>query len=84
MANHKSALKRIRQTQSRRLRNRYYAKTARNAVRRLRAMTDKAQAQETYVKIEAMLDRLAAKKTISKHKASNLKSKLALHLNKLG
>ena len=49
MANHKSALKRIRQTQSRRLRNRYYAKTARNAVRRLRAMTDKAQAQETYV-----------------------------------
>ena len=47
-------------------------------------MTDKAQAQETYVKIEAMLDRLAAKKTISKNKASNLKSKLALHINKLG
>ena len=83
MANHKSALKRIRQTQSRRLRNRYYAKTARNAVRRLRAMTDKAQAQETYVKIEAMLDRLASKKIISKNKASNLKSKLALHINKL-
>ncbi len=83
MANHKSALKRIRQTQSRRLRNRYYAKTARNAVRRLRAMTDKAQAQETYVKIEAMLDRLASKKNISKNKASNLKSKLALHINKL-
>ena len=83
MANHKSALKRIRQTQSRRLRNRYYAKTARNAVRRLRAMTDKAQAQETYVKIEAMLDSLASKKTISKNKASNLKSKLALHINKL-
>ncbi|MDY3857467.1 MAG: 30S ribosomal protein S20 [Muribaculaceae bacterium] len=84
MANHKSALKRIRQTESRRLRNRYYAKTARSAVRRLRAMTDKAQAQETYVKVEAMLDRLASKKSISKNKASNLKSKLALYINKLG
>ena len=83
MANHKSALKRIRQTQSRRLRNRYYAKTARNAVRRLRAMTDKAEAQETYVKIVSMLDRLASNNTISKNKASNLKSKLALHINKL-
>ncbi len=84
MANHKSALKRIRQTESRRLRNRYYAKTARNAVRRLRAMTDKAAAQEAYPKIVSMLDRMAAKKTISKNKASNLKSKLALHINKLG
>ena len=84
MANHKSALKRIRQTESRRLRNRYYAKTARNAVRRLRAMTDKAAAQEAYPKIVAMLDRMAAKKTISKNKASNLKSKLALLINKLG
>ncbi|MDE6360380.1 MAG: 30S ribosomal protein S20 [Muribaculaceae bacterium] len=84
MANHKSALKRIRQTESRRLRNRYYAKTARNAVRRLRAMTDKAAAQEAYPKIVAMLDRMASKKTISKNKASNLKSKLALHINKLG
>ena len=84
MANHKSAIKRIRQTESRRLRNRYYAKTARNAVRNLRALTDKAQAEETYVKIAAMLDRLASKNTISKNKASNLKSKLALHNNKLG
>ena len=83
MANHKSALKRIRQTASRRLRNRYYAKTARNAVRRLRAMTDKAEAQATLVKVTSMLDRLAAKKTISKNKASNLKSKLARHINKL-
>ena len=61
MANHKSSLKRIRQTQSRRLRNRYYAKNARNAVRKLRAMTDKAEAQAVYVKVTAMLDRLASK-----------------------
>ena len=83
MANHKSSLKRIRQTASRRLRNRYYAKTARNAVRNFRKLTDKNEAAAALVKVTAMLDRLAAKKTISKNKASNLKSKLALHTNKL-
>lgn len=71
MANHKSSIKRIRQTQSRRLRNRYYAKAARASVRKLRAMTDKAEAQAAYVKVTAMLDRLASKNTISKNKACN-------------
>lgn len=47
-------------------------------------MTDKAAASEALVKVTAMLDRLASKKTISKNKASNLKSKLALYVNKLG
>ena len=83
MANHKSSLKRIRQTEARRLRNRYYAKTARNAVRNLRKMTDKAAAEAQYVKVTSMLDRLASKKVISKNKASNLKSKLAHHIAKL-
>jgi small subunit ribosomal protein S20 len=81
MANHKSSLKRIRQTEARRLRNRYYAKTARNAVRRVRKLTDKAEAQAEFVKLTAMLDKLAAKKTISKNKASNLKSKIQRHIN---
>ena len=83
MANHKSSTKRNRQTESRRLRNRYYAKTARNAVRRLRALTDKAEAAEAYNKVSSLLDRLARKGTISKNKAANLKSALALHVNKL-
>ncbi|MCM1337004.1 MAG: 30S ribosomal protein S20 [Candidatus Amulumruptor caecigallinarius] len=83
MANHKSSIKRIRQTATRNARNRYYAKTARNAVRALRKMTDKAEAEARYVKVEAMLDKLAAKHTISKNKASNLKSKLAKLINKL-
>lgn len=83
MANHKSSIKRIRQTESRRLRNRYYAKTARNAVRRLRAMTDKAEATEAYNKVSSLLDRLARKGTISKNKAGNLKSSLARHINKI-
>ena len=83
MAHHKSAKKRIRQSEKRRLRNRYYTKSARTIVRRLRKMTDKAAAEKMLPEVTSMLDRLAAKKLISKNKASNLKSKLALHINKL-
>ena len=83
MANHKSSVKRIRQTLSRRLHNKYYAKTARNAVRKLRKTTDKATASELYKKVSSMLDTLAKKCVIHKNKAGNLKSKLALHVNKL-
>ena len=84
MANHKSSIKRIRQTETRRLRNRYYAKTARNAVRRLRALNDKAEVVEAYNKVSSMLDRLARKSVISKNKAANLKSSLTKYINKLG
>lgn len=83
MANHKSSIKRIRQTETRRLRNRYYAKTMRNAVRALRATTNKEDAQALYPKVSAMLDKLANKNTIHKNKANNLKSKLAKHVNAL-
>ena len=83
MANHKSSLKRIRQTEVLRLHNRYYAKTARNAVRKLRKLTDKAEAEKELIRVSSMLDRLAGKKIISKNKASNLKSKLARFVNKL-
>jgi small subunit ribosomal protein S20 len=83
MANHKSSVKRIRQTLARKLRNRYYAKTARNAVRKLRVTTEKTEASELYKKVSSMLDKLAKKNVIHKNKAGNLKSKLALHINKL-
>ena len=83
MANHKWSEKRIRQAAARRLRNRYYAKTARNAVRKLRKATDKAAAAEDYKKVAAMLDKLARKGVISKNKAANLKSKLAKGVNKI-
>jgi small subunit ribosomal protein S20 len=83
MANNKSAKKRIRQTAARNLHNRYYAKTARNAVRKLRATTTKDEAVELYKKVSSMLDKLANKNIIHSNKASNLKSKLALHVNAL-
>ena len=83
MANHKSSLKRIRQTETRRLRNKYYAKTMRNAVRKLRATTDKAEAQALYPSVQKMLDKLAKTNNIHKNKAANLKSKLCAHIAKL-
>ena len=79
MANHKSSEKRIRQTATKREHNRYYAKTTRNAVKKLRMVTDRAVA----VELLPMLDKLAKKNIIHDNKAANLKSKLALHVNKL-
>ncbi len=84
MANHKSSFKRIRQAEKRRLENRYWAKTARTAVRKVRKMTDKAEAEVAYNKVSALLQRLGRKNVISKNKASNLCSKLQKHVNKLG
>ena len=84
MANHKSSLKRIRQTKTRNEHNRYYAKTMRNAVRKLRATTDKEEAIKMYPVVQKMLDKLAKNNIIHKNKAANLKSSLCLHIPKLG
>jgi len=83
MANHKSALKRIRSSAAKRLRNRYQAKTTRTYIRRLRATEDKAQAEDLLKTVTSMLDRLAKKNIIHKKKADNNKSKLAKHVAKL-
>ena len=83
MANHKSSIKRIRQEEKRRLHNRYYAKTMRNEVKKLRATTDKAEAVALFPNVQKMLDKLAKRNIIHKNKAANLKSKLAAHISKL-
>jgi small subunit ribosomal protein S20 len=84
MANHKSSVKRIRQDKKRTLHNKYYAKTMRNAVRKLRAMTNKEEAVALYPKVQKMLDKLAKVHIIHKNKAANLKSSLCKYINKLG
>ena len=83
MANHKSAIKRAKQSEVKRLHNKYYSKTTRNAVRILRETTDKGAASELYPKVVTMLDKLAKQNVIHKNKAANLKSSLALHVNNL-
>ena len=83
MANHKSAIKRIRANAAKRLRNRYQPKTTRNAIKRLRATTSKEEAATQLPIVVSMLDRLAKKNVIHKKKASNNKSKLTKFVNTL-
>ena len=80
MANHKSAEKRIRQSEARRLNNRYVSRTTRNSVRKFRELTSKEEAQTQYPEVCSMLDKLAKKNVIHQKKADNLKSKLAKHV----
>ena len=77
MANHQSALKRIRQNEKRRLRNRYHAKTMRNALRRFLSNENKKEVEEMVSPMTSMIDKLAKRNIIHKNKAANLKSSLA-------
>ena len=83
MANHASAEKCIRQSERHRLHNRYYAKTTRNAIRAIRNTNDKAAAEENAPKVYSMIDKLAKMGVIHKNKAANLKSGIAVYINKL-
>lgn len=83
MANHKSSIKRIRANAAKRLRNRYQAKTTRNAIKKLRLTEDKKTGLELLPKVVSMLDRLAKKNVIHKNKAANNKAKLTKFVNKL-
>jgi small subunit ribosomal protein S20 len=83
MANHKSAEKRIRANDAKRVRNRYQHKTTRSAVRKLRGVTVKAEAVALLKEVSSMIDKLAKKNVIHWKKAANQKSKLTRHVNKL-
>jgi small subunit ribosomal protein S20 len=83
MANHKSALKRIRSSEAKRVVNKYQHKTTRNAVKKLRELTDKKEAETLFPSVVSMLDRLAKKNIIHANKAANLKSGLAKHVASL-
>ena len=83
MANHKSSVKRIRQTATKRAHNRLYHKTARNAVKALRNTSERSAAEALLPKVSSMLDKLAKRNIIHRNKAANLKSSLALHTNAL-
>ena len=80
MANHKSALKRIRSNEAKSVLNRYQHKTARNAMKKLRETTDKKEAEKLFPEVVSMLDKLAKKNIIHDNKAANLKSSLAKHV----
>jgi len=83
MANHKSAEKRIRANEIKRVRNRYQHKTTRTFIKRLKDSTVKSEAQALLNEVTSMIDKLAKKGIIHRKKASNQKSKLSKHVNKL-
>ncbi len=80
MANHKSALKRIRSSRVKQLRNKYQHKTTRNAIKNLRGTTEKNVAEELLPGVVSMIDKLAKKNIIHKNKAGNLKSELTKYV----
>ncbi|WP_445954838.1 30S ribosomal protein S20 [Yeosuana sp.] len=80
MANHKSALKRIRSSEAKRVINKYQHKTTRSAIKKLRELTDKKEAETMFPSVASMLDRLAKKNIIHSNKAANIKSGLAKHV----
>ncbi len=83
MANHKSALKAVRQAETRKEDNKYYARTMRNSLKKMRSTTEKAEADKMLPELSAMLDKLAKKNVIHKNKASNLKSSITKHAQSL-
>lgn len=83
MANHKSALKRIRSNDKKRLRNRFQHKTVRNAIRKLRSLTTKKEANKEFPEVVSLVDKLAKKNIIHANKAANIKSKLAKFVDSL-
>ena len=83
MANHKSALKRIRQNEKHNALNRYQHKTTRTMIKNLRNTTDKAEASKLLTEVYTQIDRLSKKNIIHKNKAANQKSKLTKLVNAL-
>ena len=83
MANHKSALKASRQAETRKEDNKYYARTMRNSLKKMRSTTEKTEADKMLPELNAMLDKLAKKNVIHKNKASNLKSSITKHTQSL-
>jgi small subunit ribosomal protein S20 len=81
MANHKSAIKRIRSNDAKRVLNKYQHKTTRNALRKLRETKDRNEAMTMLPKVVTMLDKLAKRNIIHKNKAANLKSGLQVRVN---
>ncbi len=83
MANHKSAEKRIRANEKKRVRNRYQHKTTRTQIKKLMASTKKDEAQALLTEVTSMIDKLAKKNIIHWKKAANQKSALAKKVNSL-
>ena len=79
----KSAIKRIRNSEVKKQRNRYQHKTARTAMKKFFEITKKKDAIKELPQLNSMIDKLAKNNIIHKNKSANLKSKISKHVNGL-
>ncbi len=77
MANHKSAIKRIRSDETKKSLNKLQHKTTRNAIKKLKDSKSKKDAQKQFPVVVSLIDKLSKNNIIHKNKAANLKSKLS-------
>ena len=83
MANHKSAIKRIRNSETKKIRNRYQHKTARTFMKKFFEITKKKDAEKELPVLSSMIDKLAKNNIIHDNKASNLKANISKHVSGL-
>ena len=83
MPQHKSAIKRVRQNEVRRLRNNQQRSKLRTLVKRAMNSTAKDEAEQTYKEAVAYIDRLSVKGILHKNTAARKKSALTRHLNSI-
>lgn len=83
MAQHKSAIKRIRSTARRHKRNTEQKSAMKTLIKKVRAEKDKAKAATALKEAVSLLDKLAGKRVIHPNKAANQKSKLMRLVNTL-
>ena len=86
MAHHKDAIKRARQNEERRLRNRHYRTRMRNHIKQLRAAVaagDLAAAEALLPKTVSIIQRVASKGIIHRRNASRRISRLYHAVNTL-
>ena len=86
MANHKSALKRARQSETRRLRNKHYKTRVKTAIKQVKASVesgDQEKARENFKKAVSLLQKTASKGVLHKNTAARKISRLARQVNQL-
>ena len=86
MANHKSALKRARQSEVRRVINKGYKTKVKKAVKEVRTDIENnsgEKARESFVKAVSIIQRTASKGIIHRNQASRKISRLARQVNQI-
>ncbi|NCS88422.1 MAG: 30S ribosomal protein S20 [Ignavibacteria bacterium CG2_30_36_16] len=83
MANHKSAKKRIKTSEKKRIRNKGGESKIKTLVKKVMATTEKTDAEKTYREAVAFLDKNVSKGILHKNTASRKKSALTKHINSL-